>query len=196
MENNVKFKNRYYQLLLLAKNQDSKSVFDRTSEEKEFLSYRIVLESQIFYNDRDLYISLVEEYLTEADAGSLGTDLFVYEFCQLWAESQVKFEALECEVLDQGISRLNNFSINSKSKKFYNLLEVIFTECEFKDDENMTDDLFRSAIEGILLEINECLNTYTYKDAEVLRFTMAFFSVTSIFLYSFLKLEVFSFLAI
>lgn len=73
MENNIKFKNRYYQLLLLSENQDSKSVFDITSEEKELLSYRIVLDSQIFYNDRDLYISLVEEYLTEADAGSLGT---------------------------------------------------------------------------------------------------------------------------
>ena len=193
MENNVKLKNRYYQFFLLSKNQDSKSVFDRTSEEKELLDYQIILYDQICYNDRDLYISLVEEYL---DAGSLGTDLFAYEFCQLWAKSQVKFEALEREVLDQGISRLNNFSINSKSKKFYNLLEVIFTEFEFKDDENMTDDLFRSAIEGILLEINECLNTYTDKDAEVLRFTMAFFSVTSILLYSFLKLEVFSFLAI
>lgn len=60
----------------------------------------------------------------------------------------------------------------------------------------MTDDFFRSSIEEILLEINECLNTYSYKDAEVLRFTMAFFSVTSILLYSFLKLEVFSFLVI
>lgn len=190
MANYVLFKKRFYQLLILSQNENS--LFDQSLEERELSSYQIILSNQVFYNDRSLYISLIEEYLTE-NAGSAGSRLFVYEFYKLWRRSIAKYATLEHEILDQGISRLNNFSINSESKKFSELLEDIFTECQFKYEEEMTDDVFRWLIKNQFLEIKECLNSYTYNDTEVLQFVMIFFSVTTTLMYSFLKAEVFSF---
>ena len=45
-------------------------------------------------------------------------------------ESQGDFRALEVEILETEISRLENFSINSESTKFGNLIEDIFGEYE------------------------------------------------------------------
>ena len=53
-------KDRYYNLLLLSKNKSNKL---NDVEELELLSYQVILENQIYYNQRDLYISFIEEYL-------------------------------------------------------------------------------------------------------------------------------------
>ena len=67
---------------------------------------------------------------------------------------------MEAEILETGITRLDNFSINSESTKFASCIEDLFGECEFYDKE-ISDESFRSLIEGILLEMKECLATYT-----------------------------------
>ena len=69
------FKDRYYNLLLLSKNNNNKL---NGVEERELSSYKIILENQIYYNQRDLYISFIEEYLRENAAGTDGTGLFIY----------------------------------------------------------------------------------------------------------------------
>jgi hypothetical protein len=53
------------------------------------------LANQIYYNQRDLYISFIEEYLRENAAGTDGTRLFIYEFFALYLESQGDCRALE-----------------------------------------------------------------------------------------------------
>lgn len=57
------------------------------------------------------------------------TCLFIAEFFVLSGESQADFKALEAEILETGISRLENFSIHSESTKFSDLIEDIFGEC-------------------------------------------------------------------
>jgi hypothetical protein len=145
MANNLWFKNRYYNLLL--KDESSKL---NDAEEQEFLSYSIILENQIYYNDRNLYISLIEEYLREKAAGTDGTGLFIYEFFAFFRNSLQNQWALEAEVLETGISRLDNFSIDSESATFSDLIENIFGECEFYD-KDISDESFRSLIRETLL---------------------------------------------
>ena len=162
-------KDRYYNLLLLSKNNNNKL---NGVEERELSSYKIILENQIYYNQRDLYISFIEEYLRENAAGTDGTGLFIYEFFALYRESQGDCRALEAEILETGISRLENFSINSESTKFGELIEDIFGECEFYD-KDISDESFRSLIREALLEMKECVATYN--DSEALQSVMVFF---------------------
>lgn len=64
---------------------------------------------------------------------------------------------MEYDILDQGISRLNNFSIDSESTKFARLVEDIRTEFEFKDEKETIDDLFRESIRYILADMKKVL---------------------------------------
>ena len=91
-------KDRYYNLLLLSKNKSNKL---NDVEELELLSYQVILENQIYYNQRDLYISFIEEYLRE-NAGTDGTSLFIYEFFALFRKSHRDFKTLEAEILEIG----------------------------------------------------------------------------------------------
>ena len=184
-------KDRYYNLLLLSKNKSNKL---NDGEKLELLSYKIILENQIYYNQRDLYISFIEEYLREKDAGTDGTGLFIYEFFTLYGKSQRDSRTLEAEILETGISRLENFSINSESTKFGDLIEDIFGECEFydKDLSDISDESFRSLIRRILLEMKECVATSTSNDNEVLPSVMVFFVFVSAIAYSVLNPTLFS----
>lgn len=181
-------KDRYYNLLLLSKNNNNKL---NDVEELELLSYKIILGNQIYYNQRDLYISFIEEYLRENAAGTDGTGLFIYEFFALFRESQGDGRALEAEILETGISRLENFSINSESTKFGELIEDIFGECEFYDkDISDEDESFRSWIRETLLEMKECVATSN--DSEALQSVMVFFVFVSAIAYSVLDPTLFS----
>ena len=180
-------KDRYYNLLLLSKNNNNKL---NDVEELELLSYQIILANQIYYNQRDLYISFIEEYLRE-NAGTDGTGLFIYEFFALYRESQSDCRALEAEILETGISRLENFSINSESTKFGELMEDIFGECEFYNkDISDEDESFRSWIRETLLEMKECVAPYN--DSEALQSVMVFFVFVSAIAYSVLDPTLFS----
>jgi hypothetical protein len=149
-------KDRYYNLLLLSKNNNNKL---NGVQEQELLSYQIILENQIYYNQRDLYISFIEEYLRQNATATDGTGLFIYEFFALCRENQGDFRTLEAEILETGISKLENFSINSESTKFGELIEDIFGECEFYDKDIISDESFRSLIREALLEMKKCVET-------------------------------------
>jgi hypothetical protein len=179
-------KDRYYNLLLLSKNNNNKL---NAVEERELSSYKIILENQIYYNQRDFYLSFIEEYLRENAAGTYGTGLFIYEFFALDRESQGDCRALEAEILETGISRLENFSINSESTKFGELIEDIFGECEFYD-KDISDESFRSLIREALLEMKECVATYN--DSEALQSVMVFFVFVSAIPYSVLDPTLFN----
>ena len=92
--------------------------------------------------------------MQKKDAGTDGTGLFIYEFFALVRETQKDYQNLETNILETGISRLENFSINSESAEFADLIEDVFGECEFYD-KDMEDELFRFLIELRFLEIKE-----------------------------------------
>jgi hypothetical protein len=54
MKKNLWLKDRYYNLLVLSQNQPNQLT---NSEERELSSYKIILENQFYYNQRDFYIS-------------------------------------------------------------------------------------------------------------------------------------------
>ena len=154
MKKNLWLKDRYYNLLVLSQNQPNQLT---DSEERELLSYHIILGNQIYYNQRDLYISFIEEYLRE-NAGTDGTGLFIYEFFALYRKSRSDVRSLKAEILETGISKINNFSIDSASTTFANLIQDLFGECEAQTDKEseMPDHQFRSLIRSILSEMKDC----------------------------------------
>ena len=154
MKKNLWLKDRYYNLLVLSQNHPNQLT---DSEERELLSYHIILWNQIYYNQRDLYILFIEEYLRE-NAGTDGTGLFIYEFFALYRKSEGDLRALKAEILETGISRINNFSIDSASTTFGNLIQDLFGECEAQTDKEskMPDHQFRSLIRSILSEMKDC----------------------------------------
>ena len=154
MKKNSWLKDRYYNLLVLSQNQPNQLT---DSEERELLSYQIILSDQIYYNQRDLYISFIEEYLRE-NAGTDGTGLFIYEFFALSRKSENDVRALEAEVLKTGISRLNRVSIDSACTTFGNLIQDLFGECDAQTDKEseIPDHQFRSLIRLILSEMKDC----------------------------------------
>ena len=112
-------------------------------------------------------------------------------------ESQGDFRALEVEILETEISRLENFSINSESTKFGDLIEDIFGEYEAPTarEHEMPDDQFRCFIRRLLskMKMKDCVKGYSYnKDSKVLRFVMIFFISVTTITYSVLNFTLFN----
>ena len=87
MKNDINFnKTRYIELLKKEEilRNEGKSLFNENREEdRELLSYSVILENQFYYKRKDEYIFLVEEYLKE-NAGKDGANLFRWEFFNIF----------------------------------------------------------------------------------------------------------------
>ena len=161
MENNINFdKNRYIELLKKEEFliNEGTSLFDKNIEEdRELLSYGIILENQIYYNRKAEYIFLIEEYLRESVSEN-GARLFVWEFFKIFKEDNKALQILEKEIRQQGIQKLATFQIDPKSTEFSALVNQIVGSCEFltfdsEDTYGMTLDQFRDSIQKIYLKI-------------------------------------------
>ena len=145
---------RYFELLEkqdVLRNQN-KSLFDENpKEDSELLSYGVILENQIYYNRKDEYIGLVEEYLQD-NPGEAEARLFQWEFCTLFKTDNQTVEIFEKEILEEGVQKLKNFEIDSKSKEFSVLIHDIFGSCEFVTFDAKDDIPFREDSSGIALE--------------------------------------------
>lgn len=161
MENNINFDTtRYVELLKkeeFLKNEGRYLSDENREERRELLSYGIILENQIYYNQKADYSSLVEEYLRE-NAGEDGARLFVWEFFQIFRKDNKALQILEKEILQQGIQKLATFQIDPKSTEFSALVNEIVCSCECftfdpEDTYKLTLDEFRDSIQKIYLKI-------------------------------------------
>lgn len=199
MSNNLFNKSRYFKLLQKENNDDlSESGF------RELLSSQIILENQITYNKREKYISLLEEHIKEPlgadfeDFEDLETYLDsyspMYEFSELFDQDLEDFHLLEKKILKEGITVLDNFSIDSisSSKEFSNEIRLILHLDDV--DEEMSENDYRIFMESTLLRLRDCANrdSRIYKDNEVLQSVMIFFSSISVIAYSVLNPSLFS----
>lgn len=160
MVTNINFnKTRYIELLKkeeFLKNNET-FLFDENPEEyRELLSYGRILENQIYYNRKAVYISLVEEYLRE-NAGEDGARLLVWEFSAVFKEDNKALDVLEKEILHQG---LDTFHIDPKSTEFSEFVNDIAGSCEFltfnpEDTFGMNFNQFRDSIQEIYLNIQK-----------------------------------------
>lgn len=153
-------KTRYIELLKkkeLLKNEGTSLFDENRGENVELLSYGVILENQIYYNQKAEYIFLIEEYLRES-AGEDGARLFVWEFFKIFKKDNEALEVLEKEILQQGIQKLATFQIDPKSTEFSALVNQIVGCCEFltfdpEDTYGMTLDQFHDSIQKIYLKI-------------------------------------------
>jgi hypothetical protein len=154
---------RYIELLkkqeILRNQGTSFFIENREKEDCELSSYNIILENQIYYNQKVEYISLVEEYLRES-AGKDGAALFRWEFFTLFRKDNKALEILKKEIIQEGLQRLANFSIDPKSTEFSALINQIVGDCEFltldpEDSYGMTLDQFRNSTEKIFFKIKK-----------------------------------------
>jgi hypothetical protein len=81
----------------------------------------------------------------------------------LFKKNNKALEIFEKEVLKHGIKRLGSFSIDSKSTDFYDLIDIIKSNCEFvtfdpEDSNGINLDQFRDSIEKIFFKIQQCLD--------------------------------------
>jgi len=165
MGNNINFDDRRYIALLkkdeLLKDEGTCLINENRNEGLELLSYNIVLQDQIYYNQRAVYISLIEQYLRESsNSGEDGGRLFVWEFFTIFKNDNNIFKILKKEILQHGIQKLVTVrsQIDSKSTEFSILVNHIAGYCEFltfdpEDSDGMTLDQFRDSIQKIYLEI-------------------------------------------
>lgn len=122
------------------------------NENRELLSYGIILENQIYYNRKVESICLVEEYLPE-NVGKDGARLFVWEFFSIF-----KKDNKPLEILEQGIKGLAIFCIDPKSTEFSALITQNGDSCEFftfdpEDSYKMTLNQFRDSIQKKFFKI-------------------------------------------
>lgn len=157
MTNIIKFdKVRFNELL---KKKALCQLVGNSKEYSELLSYGIMLENQIYYNRKAEYIYLVEEYLRE-NGGEAGARMFQWDFCTLFKEDNQTARILKKEILEEGIGKLDNFDIDSKSKEFSVLINDIFGSCEFvtfnpEDSSGITVEEFKSELKKTFLEMKK-----------------------------------------
>jgi len=115
---------RYIELLEKDQSLESKNSFlykeDRIKY-RELLSYGVILYSQIIYNRRHDYISLIEKYVTN----EIDSILLRLQFFQIQREDNKITDDLE-----KNFERLSNVLIDSKSDEFSLLIKDIFNACE------------------------------------------------------------------
>ncbi len=142
--------------------KEGTSLFNENQEKDfELLSSSVILENQIYYNRKSEYIFLVEEYLKE-NGGEVGVSMFQWDFLNLFRKEKQALEILEKIIWEQGIEKLANFEIDSKSKEFSVLINDIVGSCEFltfdpKDTYGITLDQFRDFIEKIFFKFQKFL---------------------------------------
>lgn len=163
MINTVNFdKIRYIELLQEEEILRSQTIYIPSENYDELLSYKIILANQVYSNQKDKYIYLIEEYLVE-NASIEGIRLFVWKFFIMFRKTNEVLDILEREILEQGIERLNTFFINPNSIEFSILIDQIFDYCDSVPfDPNSTTELnpdkFREWIKETFFEMQKYID--------------------------------------
>jgi hypothetical protein len=200
MSNNLFNKNRYFELL--QKQEEILNNYNSCEVElRELLSYQIILESQIFYNNRNLYISFLEQSLRENLTSDFELDLDssfqsergLFKFSELYDKNIEDYKVLEKKFLKEGIEVLDNFRIDSNAKEFSELISFIINldDCDeiYQSEGDMT-----IILENALSDLRNYSTSTTYNDNEVLILTVIFFTILTSFVYSVLNPTIFNLL--
>ena len=153
------------------------------SEYIELLSYKVILQDQIFYNNRNLYISFFEQALIEnvnievhfdSDfdldnyleiAGNNG----FFKFSELYDQNIQDFKILENKILKEGVRVLDNFPINLNAEEFSDLIGYIHNLSECIGDQ-MDENEYWMTLENVLPELRSYADSAsaTFNDVEII----------------------------
>lgn len=154
---NIRFDiNRYNELLEKEKSlgQQNKSlIFENKEEFVELLSYGANVESQISYERKHDYYSLISQYIEKA----ITAPRFQSEFLKMEKE-----DAKAAKIITNDFKQLASFSVDLKAVEFSSLIEEIsdvsMVAYEFGPEEGISDHEFRKSIEKTFLQIQNFLN--------------------------------------
>jgi hypothetical protein len=140
--------NKYRYFELVAKDEDLKIkgtslYYENQSEYDELLSYKIILEEQVFYANRFQYTDLIKKYLD----GQINCYTFQWDFFDLYHNHGEVYDKFIENVNQAGISSEISFSTNSK-KNFYLLINELIPMCNALDD-GLTEARFDLEIKKI-----------------------------------------------
>jgi len=128
---------------------------------REYINYQRNLEDQIMYNNREKYISLLEEHLKELESDSddidLDSDSAFFKLLELYDKNLDDFNLLKNKILKEEITILDNFSIHPNSREFSDLIIFILRY----DDDNEGEiniDQYGSLLEMTLAELRDYAN--------------------------------------
>ena len=184
-------KNRYLELLIKETNSSLSEL-----EEEELTSYQIILQNQITYNNRQKYIFLLEEHIKESFDdlnNSLETTSAIVQISELFDQDLEYFCFLKDKILKEGITVLEDFSIDSlsNSDEFSDLITDVL-QCG--EEQEIAEEDYFSIMEINLSNLRDCANgvSITFNDNKVLQFVMVFFTIVTLFAYSILDPHLFS----
>jgi hypothetical protein len=144
---------RYNELLEKEKrlNQQSNSlIFENRDEFIELLSYGARVESQIYYERKKEYYSLISQYIEKV----VTSPKFQWEFLKMEKE-----DGKAAKMITNNFKQLAIFSVDLKAVEFSSLIEEIsevsMIALEFSPEEGISDQKFRKSIEKTFLQMQK-----------------------------------------
>lgn len=188
-------KTRFLELLRKEKalNVENRSLYEvKKSEYSELTSYRIVLQKQIFYQNRSQYIDLIKKCLN----GGVNCYAFQWGFFEIYQNDLKTFDKFIKKVSRYGIDGEINFHTDSKIENFFSLVDDnLVPMCVFLD-EGLSEESFYHKLEQVYSEMLKYTESTSVikNDSEVLKFVMIFFIVVTCLAYSVLNPSIFNLL--
>jgi len=141
---------RYQELLLKTKSlTKTEKEYFRDPEVAQLLSYQSSVETQIFYDQKDQYLDLIQKYLDE----TIPTHLFLGKFLDMRRYNIKKAR----KILDN-FEELSTFWIEPGVDKFSFLLKEIYQACLYVSkfglgDNGIPEDKFQNLIQKIFSQV-------------------------------------------
>ena len=179
---------RFLELLRKKKilESENKSLYEvEKSEYSELTSYRIVLQEQIYYENRFQYIDLVKKCLD----GEINCYALQWDFFEIYQNDMKTLDKLIKKVSQYGIDSEMNFHTDSKIENFSSLLDdQLVPLCDFLDD-GLSEESFYQKLEQVYSEMLKYTEETSVikNDSEVLKFIIIFFTVVASLAYSVLN---------
>ena len=123
---------------------------ENRSESRELASYQIILEKQVFYENRFQYIDLIQKYID----GKISCYKFQWNFFDLYHNHQKNFDKLIENLNQSSIDSTISFSKDSKMENFSLFVEEMVFFCDALDN-CLTEDRFDLEIKKIYSNIEK-----------------------------------------
>ena len=172
---------------------ENKSLYEvEKSEYSELTSYRIVLQEQIYYENRFQYIDLVKKCLD----GEINCYALQWDFFEIYQNDMKTLDKLIKKVSRSGIDGEMNFHTDSKIENFSSLIDdQLVPLCDFLDD-GLSEESFYHKLEQVYFEMLKYTESISVikNDNEILKFLIIFFTVVASLAYSVLNPTLFNLL--
>lgn len=131
-------------------NQQKSLLFENKKEFLELLSYGSRVESQISYDRKNVYHSLITEYLTK----KINPGRFRSKFLQMHRE-----DGEAATIIKKDLEQLASFSIDLKADEFSSLIEQIYDVSalafEFGPEDGISEERFRDSVEKVFSKMEK-----------------------------------------